>query len=88
MLPHFAAVVLELPVFFIFNIYIFLKVRHYVFSFRALRSIENAPFSDHTDPLFREQRIIKSDKIYTLNLLITHKSVQLGKLDKFLDLEG
>lgn len=53
---------------------------------KALRTIENATFLEHTDPLFRKYRIIKSDKIYTHKLLIMYKSAQLGKLDKFLDL--
>lgn len=50
---------------------------------KALRSIENAAFLEHTEPLFHRHRIMKIHNIYKHKLLRTYKNATLGRIELF-----
>lgn len=53
---------------------------------KAVRAIANVSFSEHTEELFRQIKIIKAGDIWKLKTLQCYKSAMLGKIDSFLTL--
>lgn len=53
---------------------------------KMVRLISNAPFLEHTAPLFKQHQIVKISDLYTYKLLCCYKKAALGKSDTFLKL--
>lgn len=53
---------------------------------KAVRAIENVPYSAHTDELFKKNRIVRAFKLYHQKLTRSYKNAVQGKLAVFIEL--